>query len=240
MVGINARLSRERDRQPALGDAAPRRSRGRPRQPATDTAIVQATIDLLTEVGIDGTTTNAIVERSGCSKATIYRRWPTRDALILDALRTAMQGRPADIDSVVNLERELGSTVHAAGRRGAAVFDSQIVRAVYPTIIKELLAGSEIGEQFRTNVFVPIRTAAKARLLEAMERGEIDPTVDRDLVFDLIYGGLMYRVFVGETVDENTVQALADLVMNGAAGPRYRNRSTRAKPRVGAEATARG
>lgn len=52
-----------------------------------------------------------------------------------------------------------------------------------------------------------------------MERGEIDPTVDRDLVFDLIYGGLMYRVFVGETVDENAVQALADLVMNGAAGP---------------------
>ena len=223
MFGTNAQLSRERRRKAAPSDAAPRRSRGRPRQPATDTAIVQATIDLLMEVGIDGTTTNAIVDRSGCSKATIYRRWPTRDALILDALRTAMQGRPADIDLVLDLERQLGSTVHAAAWRGAQVFDSQIVRAVFPTIAKELLAGSEIGEQFRTDVFVPIRSAAKARLLEAIEREEIDPTVDRDLVFDLIYGGLLYRVLVGETVDEGAARSLADLVMNGAAGQRYRN-----------------
>lgn len=239
MVGINARRSRGRDREPALGDAAPRRSRGRPRQPATDTAIVQATIDLLTDVGIDGTTTNAIVERSGCSKATIYRRWPTRDALILDAFRIAVQGQPADIDLVVKLERELGSTVHAAARRGAGAFDSQIARAVFPTIVRELLAGSPIGKQFRTDVFVPIRTAAKARMLEAMERGEIEPTVDRDLVFDLIYGGLMYRVLVGETVDDAAAQAVADLVMNGAAGPRYRNRSYRSGPRVTAGATGK-
>jgi AcrR family transcriptional regulator len=224
---MKAQLSEERDRNVAVTEAAPRRSRGRPRQPATDAAILGATIDLLTEVGIGGTTTNAIVDRSGCSKATIYRRWPTRDALILDALRTAVQGRPADIEVVVDLERELGSTVHAAARRGAAVFDSQIVRNVFPTIIKELLAGSEIGEQFRTDVFVPIRVAAKARMLEAMERGEIDPSVDRDLVFDLIYGALMYRVFVGETVDEAAVEALSDLVMSGAAGPRYRTRPSR-------------
>ena len=224
---MKAQLSEERDRNVVVAEATPRRSRGRPRQPATDAAILGATIDLLTEVGIGGTTTNAIVDRSGCSKATIYRRWPTRDALILDALRTAVQGRPADIEVVVDLERELGSTVHAAARRGAAVFDSQIVRAVFPTIVKELLAGSEIGEQFRTDVFVPIRVAAKARMLEAMERGEIDPSVDRDLVFDLIYGALMYRVFVGETVDEAAVEALSDLVMSGAAGPRYRTRPYR-------------
>jgi len=237
---MEAQLSADHYRPTAVSDTARRLSRGRPRQPATDAAILEATVDLLTEVGIGGTTTNAIVERSGCSKATIYRRWPTRDALILDALRTAVQGRPADIEVVVDLERELGSTVHAAARRGAAVFDSQIVRAVFPTIIKELLAGSEIGEQFRTDVFVPIRAAAKARLLEAMERGEIDPTVDRDLLFDLIYGGLMYRVFVGETVDEAAVEALSDLVMSGAAGPRYRNRSPKTGPRIGADATAKG
>ncbi len=237
---MEAQLSADHYRQTAVSDTVRRLSRGRPRQPATDAAILEATVDLLTEVGIGGTTTNAIVERSGCSKATIYRRWPTRDALILDALRTAVRGRPADIEVVVDLERELGSTVHAAARRGAAVFDSQIVRAVFPTIVKELLAGSEIGEQFRTDVFVPIRAAAKARLLEAMERGEIDPTVDRDLLFDLIYGGLMYRVFVGETVDEAAVEALSDLVMSGAAGPRYRNRSPKTGPRIGADATAKG
>ena len=238
-VGINAQVVQNRDSDAGAIDAPPRRSRGRPRQPSTDAAILGATIELLTDVGIRGTTTNAIVDRSGGSKATIYRRWPTRDALILDALRTAMQGRPADIDAVVGLEHELGSTVHAAARRGAAVFDSQIVRAVFPTIATELLTGSVIGEQFRINVFVPIRVAAKARLVEAIERGEIDPTVDGDLVFDLIYGGLMYRVLVGESVDHGTVDALADLVMSGSAGPRYRNRSSKAVPPVRAKATAK-
>ena len=76
---MKAQLSEDPYRQTAVSDTVPRRSRGRPRLPATDAAILGATVDLLTEVGIGGTTTNAIVERSGCSKATIYRRWPTRE-----------------------------------------------------------------------------------------------------------------------------------------------------------------
>ena len=207
-----------------------RRPRGRPRLPATDEAILRATIDLLTEVGIKGTTTNAIVERSGCSKATIYRRWPTRDALILDALRTVFQGRPEDIRVVVDLERTLGSTVHAAAQRGARAFDSGIFRAVFPTIARELLSGGPIGRQFKADVFVPIRTAARARLLEAVGREEIAPTVDADLVFDLVYGGLLYRVLLGEPVDDEVVRALADLVLHGAADRRQAKRSGPAPP----------
>src|SRR3989442_1672406 len=139
---MEAQLSADHYHPTAVSDTARRLSRGRPRQPATDAAILEATVDLLTEVGIGGTTTNAIVARSGCS--------------------------------------------------------------------------------------------------EAMERGETDPTVDRDLLFDLIYGVPMDRVFVGETVDEAAVEALSDLVMSGAAGPRYRNRSPKTGPRIGADATAKG
>jgi AcrR family transcriptional regulator len=204
------------------GDVRP--TRGRPRRPGTHAAILRATIDLLTEVGVDGTTTNAIADRSGCSKSTIYRRWPTRDALILDALRFAVQGRPGDIRQAIGLEREMSSTLHGSAQRGAQIFDSPIFRAVFPTIARELLAGSDVGEQFRANVFVPIRVAAKARLQEAMEREEIAPGVDPDLVFDLVYGGLLYRELVGAPVDGVVATALADLVMEGAAGRRYPKR----------------
>jgi AcrR family transcriptional regulator len=202
--------------------ATPRR--GRPRRPETDALILRSAIDLLVEVGIGGTTTNAIADRSGCSKATIYRRWPSRDALLLDALREAVQGRPDDIRLVVDQERELGSTLHAAAYRGAKVFDSGIFRAVFPTIVRELLSGSAIGERFRAQVFAPIRAGARARLLESIEREEIGPAVDPDLAFDLIYGGLLYRVLLGQPVDEDVGAALAELVMEGAAGPRYRDR----------------
>jgi AcrR family transcriptional regulator len=208
-----------------------RSRRGRLRQPATEDAILRATIELLTEVGVGGTTTNAIVARSGCSKATLYRRWPSRDGLILDALRVAVQGQPGDIRSVVELENKLGSTVHAAARRGTRIFDSRIFRAVFPTIARELLSGSAIGQQFRTDVFQPIRIAARARLREAVARGEIETSVDGDLVFDLVYGGLLYRIMIGEPIDDMVADAVADLVLNGAAGPRSRTRPGRVRRR---------
>jgi AcrR family transcriptional regulator len=212
------------DRRPRETAAAtvPRSSRGRPRQPATEDAILRSTIELLTEVGVPGTTTNAIVARSGCSKATLYRRWPSRDILILEALRTAVSLQPRDIHEDVELEQELGSTVQAAARRGAKVFDSRIFRAVFPTIAKELLSDGTIGQHFRADVFSPIRAAARARLREAVDRGEIDGKVDADLVFDLVYGALLYRLLIGEPIDEGVADSLAAVILNGAGGSRSR------------------
>jgi AcrR family transcriptional regulator len=214
----------------AATDTVPGPRRGRPRQAATDATILRATIELLTEVGVQGTTTNAIVARSGCSKATLYRRWPSRDVLILDALRVAVRGQPTDIRGAVALEHKLGSTVHGAASRGAKIFGSPIFRAVFPTIARELLSGGAIGQQFRADVFHPIRDAARERLREATQRGEIDGSVDADLVFDLIYGGLLYRSLLGESIDEAVADSLADLIMNGAAGPRWRPRPGRVRP----------
>lgn len=210
-------------------ETAPAR-RGRPRDPTTDPLILRATLDLLTEVGVEGATTNAIAARSGCSKSTIYRRWPSRDTLILDALRLAAQGRPADIRRVIELEQEIGSTLHAGALRGAAIFSSRVFRAVLPTLARELLADSPIGRQFRADVFGPIRSDATARLRQAVERGQITPLADPNLVFDLIYGGLLYRVLVGEPIDDDVAHALTDLVLTGAAGPRSRRGKRGTKP----------
>jgi AcrR family transcriptional regulator len=177
---------------------------------------MRATMELLTEVGIDGATTNAIAARSGCSKSTLYRRWPSRDALIIEALRQAVQGRPDDIRDVVGLEQELGSILHAGARRAAAVFDSRIFRAVFPTIARELLADGPIGRQFRAEVFQPIRAAARQRLRLAAGHDGIDPTVDQDLVFDLIYGAVLYRILLGEPMSDEVTRGIADLTVAGA------------------------
>jgi AcrR family transcriptional regulator len=205
------------DRHP---DQAPRTAasatrRGRPRQPATDAGILRATIELLTEVGVAGTTTDAIVARSGRSKTTIYRRWPTRNALILDAIRTVFAGQPEDIRDSIEAERRLGSTIRAAARRAANVFDSPLFRETFPTISAELLGRGSIGQRFRSDVFMPVRDAAKGRLLAGATREELNPTVDPDLVFDMVYGALLYRALMGEPVDSATADALATLVLSG-------------------------
>jgi AcrR family transcriptional regulator len=181
--------------------------------------VLTATTALLRDVGARGTTIDAIAERSGCSKSTIYRRWPTRDSIVLDALRAATRGRSGDIDEGVQLERELGSTVHAAAQRGAATFGSSMMKAVLPLITRELLEGTPIGEAFRRDIFQPIRQAAKVRLMDAVERGEISAEVDPDLVFDLVYGAMLYRLLVGAPIDADVARAVADMVMRGSSGP---------------------
>jgi AcrR family transcriptional regulator len=220
-VNVESETRPDHRTSPTAAATVPRSQRGRPRQAATEDAILRATIELLTEGGVPGTTTNAIVARSGCSKATLYRRWPSRDVLILEALRTAVWGQPNDIRGAVALEHELG-TIHGAARRGAKIFDTRIFRAVFPTIAKELMSGGAIGQQFRADVFNPIRIAARARLREAVDRGEIDGTVDGDLVFDMVYGALLYRVLIGEPIDEGVADSLAALILSGAGGSRSR------------------
>ena len=213
--------SRSAGKAPAAEEAT-RRPRGRPRRAAVEQTVLAATMDLLDEVGARGTTVSAIAARSGCSRTTIYRRWPSRDAIILEALRMAAGGTPEDIAEAVALERELGSTIRAAARRGATIYGSSIMRAVLPLIARELLAGSPIGERYLAEVFGPIRQAAKARLGDAVIRGEIAPDVDGDLVFDLVFGAMMYRLLVGERLDAAVADALAELVIRGAAGPAVR------------------
>ena len=220
-------MTTELDSQPDLRDEPARnnrpKGRGRPRLPTTKAAILEATIALLTELGIQGTTTNAIAARSGCSKATIYRRWPSLNALVLDALGTLGE-RPGNLRPVVELESELGSTIHASTHRGTEIINTSIFRAVFPTIALELLSGEAIGEQFRADVFLPVRTDAKARLRKAIARGELAPEVDADLVFDMVYGALLYRLLMGEPLNHEVARELADLIMKGAAGTRYRER----------------
>ena len=216
----------DRARSRSAGEAPPAaeipRRRGRPRRAAVEEAVLRATMDLLREVGAQGTTISAIAARSRCSRTTIYRRWPSRDSIILDALRLAARGTPEDLEEAVALERELGSTIRAAARRGVAVYGSPIMRAVLPLIARELLASSPIGERYLTDVFGPIRDAAKARLGDAVARGEVAPDVDGDLLYDLVFGALMYRLLVGEPLDATVADALAELLIRGAAGPAVR------------------
>jgi AcrR family transcriptional regulator len=208
-----------------------RRGRGRPRR-TIDEAVLIATTERLRVVGARRTTIDAIAARSNCSKTAIYRRWPTRDAILLDALRRATFGRPDDVRDVVEIERELRSTVHAAAIRGSMIFASEIMLAVLPTITREVLSASPIGEAFRHEIFRPIRAAAKERLQAAIDRGEVSDDVDADLVFDMAYGTMLYRALMGEPVDATVAGVLADLMMHGVAGPerasdRTRRRSTR-------------
>ena len=67
-----------------------RRQRGRPRSKELDASILEATLELASEVGINGMSMDELAQRAGVSKASIYRRWPSKELLVIDALRSAM------------------------------------------------------------------------------------------------------------------------------------------------------
>jgi hypothetical protein len=84
-------------------------------------------------------------------------------------------------------------------------------------IAHELLSGTTLGERFLTDVFRPIRASLRDSLHDEVTRGDIRSDIDPDLVFDLVNGAMLYRMLVGEPTDERVADAIADLVLTGAA-----------------------
>jgi AcrR family transcriptional regulator len=201
----------------AEGPTAVRRRVGRPRPPATDQSILRATIELLTEGGPSAATLDAIARRSGSAKTTIYRRWPSREALILDAFRAAVRGASEQVEATRDLGQDLGSIVRGSARNILNLVQSPMFRAAFPTIAHELLGETTLGHRFRAEVFQPIRATLKARLQEEVARGEIRSDIDLDLVLDLVNGAMLYRALVGEPIAESVADAIAEMVLSGAA-----------------------
>jgi AcrR family transcriptional regulator len=201
-------------RRPEAG----KRRTGRPRPPATEQSIVRATIELLIEGGTTAATVDAIARRSGCAKTTIYRRWPSRDALILHAFRVAVQATDEEIRYAEHFEASSGSTIRNSARNILRIVRNPLFQAAFPTIAQELLGETSLGDRFRAEVFRPIRTALRARLVEGIEAGELRAGTNPDLVFDLVNGAMLYRALVGEPIDEDVADAIADQIMTGAGG----------------------
>jgi AcrR family transcriptional regulator len=193
------------------------RPRGRRRQPATDRSILEATIGLLGDAGLEGATTANIARRSGFAKTTIYRRWPTRDALLLDAFRLTVEASVARLAASGPAGPAGRSGVHAVSLHAQHVFDGPVFAAVLPIIARHTLAETELGRRFRTAVLDPMRAASRARLMATMARDEIRAEVDLDIVVDLAYGGLLFRALTGGQRDETASASMADILLTGAA-----------------------
>ena len=203
--------------------------RGRPRDAGADEAILSAAVDALGEGGISGLSMDEIARRAGVGKATIYRRWASKEALVLDALGT----------------KPLLPTPDTGSLRGDLL--------AYATAVVELLQrSSPLGrapapDRGRVLRRAPRRVApttttgsASARCARscarARDRGEIDPDVDSDLVVDVVLGAFYFRRLVhGERFTSGYAAKVVDHVMRG----RHSLSTHRASPTGPPCATAR-
>jgi AcrR family transcriptional regulator len=160
---------------------------GRPRSEQAERAIVEATLDLLAEVGIGALSIEQVAARAGVGKATIYRRWPNKEALIIDALASLKEPEPvlggvSVRDDLVALARALG--VEKGDRQRVGIYWS-----VFGNGDKH----PELHGRFIRDVVEPRRERMRAVLRRGIETGELRPDIDIDLVMWLIMGAVVNR-----------------------------------------------
>ncbi|MDF2500774.1 MAG: bm3R1 3 [Anaerosporomusa subterranea] len=186
------------------------KKKGRPRNAVTEKAILEASYDLLLENGFGNVTVEKIAERAKVSKATIYKWWPNKAAVVMDGfLSAAMSRLPVPdtgsvMDDIIIQARNLASFL--ASREGK--------------IITELIAEGQfdlkLAEEYRLRYFNPRRLDSRRILERGVQRGELKKDLDLELCIDLIYGPLFYRLLVtGEKIDESFIRILVRYAFEG-------------------------
>jgi AcrR family transcriptional regulator len=194
---------------------SPRRTPGRPRSEESHQAIIRATLELLLEVGYGSLTMEAVRQRAGVGKATIYRRWSSKEELVRDAI-VFMHEDFTEIDTGSlrgDYEAIAAQVRSSAGRAGAATF--------MPRLLGEAVNDPELHAIFYENLVRPRREALGGLLRRAVERGELRGDVDVELMIDLFAGPAVYRMLItgGDMSKMFAVDDQLDALLNGLRPP---------------------
>jgi AcrR family transcriptional regulator len=180
-----------------------------PRVARSRAAVLQATLELLGEVGHAGTTVEAIAERSGVAKTTIYRHWPSRAPLLFDAFHGSVE----HLEFVPSGDVRADLIDIAQGLAGK-LRDPRSSR-IMVTLLDAAESDPELAE-LSTRFTAERRDAVKAILDAGVASGELDPDLDTELGTVLLGGPLFYlRMMLREPADQATLEQVLDTVLAG-------------------------
>jgi AcrR family transcriptional regulator len=187
-----------------------------PRVRHSKQVVMATTYELLSEEGLAGVTVDAVARRSGVAKTTIYRHWPSREALLLDAC--AQMGPHFDVPDTGSFPRDLRALVERVVE--------QLLSDPYAAVLLSLMDAAE-----RSPDLAALLAAAQAKLVEAVRtvlararlRGELPHLPDPSDIAALILGPLLYRrLFSHEPLSEGFFRLIVDNVVRTAGAPSSR------------------
>jgi AcrR family transcriptional regulator len=186
--------------------------RGRPRSEKAHEAILTAAAELLLARGLGAVSMDTVAEQAGVSKATIYRWWPTKETLALEALYhewDTARSAPRDTGS---LRGDLLAFLRPWIRR----IRSRPYGRVMAALITEAQTDPAFAELYRARFVEPRREQGRQIFRRAIERGEIRADGDIEIVLDLIYGPIYHRLLHGHApLTDRFVQAVVDSALTG-------------------------
>jgi len=195
-----------------VGSATPSKpAAGRPRSERARLAVLEAAADLLVEGGLRSTTIESIAARAGVSKVTIYKWWPTRGAVAVDAYfhryRETIDFEDTG-DVAGDLTAQIRSLIDAFTGRAGAVMAELIGQAQFDANLAEVL---------RARWIAPRRALTTAVLQRAVDRGQLRPGTDIPALMDQLYAPLYFRLIMRhEPLDDALAQTLVTTALNGA------------------------
>lgn len=182
----------------------------RARGAATEQAILDATLAILHESGYSGLTIDGVAARARASKTTIYRRWQTKEHLVLAVLQQLPIAMPES--SSGSLEADL----MALFQQFARIMSDSPLRGVLPMLVAECINNPALS-----HLLVPVNERRRAPLREviqqAIARGELSADSDVELMVDVIQGAISIRLyFLLDRLSETWMRGLVRLLLDGA------------------------
>lgn len=178
---------------------------GRPRRPETDAVILDATRQLFAEMGAAGMSVEAVAVRAGVGKTTIYRRWPSKDELIIAAIQEVIA--PVIPPDTGDIRADLVGLATLALR----FLNHSSVGAMFPRMAGEVAGGTPLGQRYVKEVIGPRRAQVRLLLAKAIDGAQLRDDLDVALITDALIGPMILRKILGELA-KTTDQDVADLI----------------------------
>lgn len=193
---------------PSAIDKAP--GAGRPRDPRIDSAILSATAELLVQMGYSSLSLAAVAERAGTTKSALYRRWSSKAELVHEA---AFPGGAHRVEAPAG---DFAADIRMMIEATRDVFTTPVVRAALPGLVADMTADPALNARVMSR-FADLFATVRARLSDAVERGDAHPDVDPDRLIELIGGATMLRMLLRpeDDLDDEWVRQTTAILVHG-------------------------
>jgi AcrR family transcriptional regulator len=186
-------------------------SSGRPLDPNRDAAILRAALEGLVEVGYDRLTMEEIAQRAHAGKGALYRRWPSKAALVVDALVAwREQLASLDVPDTGSLHGDIEAVVEVVPDFSA--LDRRML-GVITGVVTAAARDAELNAAFRDQILARPRALVRTILDRAVERGEIPADRNLELVPDVLIGLNVIQLVLGEPPDRAFVRRVFDEIV---------------------------
>jgi AcrR family transcriptional regulator len=208
---------------PVPGDRA---RKGRPRSEDAHRRILEAARDLLAEGSYADLRLEHVAARAGVGKATIYRRWASKEALAQQLLAD-LAGPHIAVEDVGDTREEMRAAVMNPLR---AVTDTPF-GPVIRSLLSQIATNPTLGDPFRATVVRARRDEVAKVITRGVERGDLRPDADPAIATELLVGPVYFRLMFGGKLDGDFADGIVDGVLRGygARGSKRRRSAKKAK-----------